>query len=206
MKNTWMAACGPVAIVLMIAGNEMAGSTAPGIDAPREELASYLQGLEPSWIGLGIEIVGLLALLVFTVYLATVVRSHLAAAGLVLAGGIAAAAVKLASIAPVAAMWLRPEAVDPDVARLILDANSGAFVLTGAVSALVAGGAALSGVLPRWLAIFGAVTAFALVAGISGYRSEFALGFLLYLIWTLATGIVLLRGRGLRAGAALRTA
>lgn len=207
MRTTWMAACGPAAVVLTIAGNEMAGSTVPGIDATQAELAAYLQGLDPGWAGLGIEIVGLLALLVFVVHLSTVLRRSDpdgAAPALVLAGGTAAAAIKLASIAPVAAMWLRPEAVDPVMAGLILDANGAAFVLTGAVSALVAGGAAAATVLPRWLRVFGGVTAFALIAGVAGYREEFALGFLLYLIWTIVTGVILMRGRSRTAASPSR--
>ena len=193
MNTNWMAACGPAAVVLTIAGNEAAGSTMPGIDASGEELATYLRGLDPGWVGLGIEIVGLLALLAFAAYLASLL--HGVAANLVLAGGAAAAALKLASIAPVAGLWLRPETVDPQVAGLILDANSAAFVLTGAVSGLLVAGASVSGLLPRWLSVFGGVTAVALVVGIAGYREEFALGFLLYLIWTFVTGIVLLRPR-----------
>ena len=204
MKNTWMAACGPAAVVLMAAGNGMAGSAMPGIDATNAELASYLRGLDPGWAGLGIEIFGLLALLLFAIHLAGLARGT--AANLVLAGATAAAAVKLGSIAPVAAMWLRPETVDPGVAGLILDANSAAFVLTGAISALVPAGMAASGVLPRWLSIFGAVTAFALVAGIAGFREEFALGFLLYLVWTAATGLILLRGQNLGTRGALSPA
>ena len=187
----------------MLVGNGMAG-TSPGVDAPREEVRAYLAGLDPAWAGAGLEVAGLLALLVFAVGLSR--RIGGAWGALALAGGVAGVAVKLATAIPLGALWLRPEAVDPAVAGLVLDVGAIGFAVTGALLAALPAAAAASGVLPRWLAILGGVTVVALLAQVPLFRQEFGLGFMLLMLWTLACGVVLLRGRDLGARAALQPA
>lgn len=200
-----MTACGPAGVVLLLAGNGMAGSGMPGIDASDRELRTYLANVDPAWLGVTLEILGLVALLAFIVVL-----SRRPADGdlrsLVLAGGVAGVSVKLATALPLVAVWLRPEALDPAVAGIVLDLGSVGFAAAGALLALVAGGVAAAGVLPRWLGVLGWVAAAALVAQIPLFRQEFGLGFMLFMVWMLAAGIVLLRGGNRERAPALQPA
>ena len=195
--------CGPVGVVLLLAGNSVAG-TSPGVDAPAAEVGAYLAGLEPAWAGAGLEVAGLLALLVFAAAMTRRIGGTWGT--LALAGSAAGVAVKLATAIPLGALWLRPEAIDPDVAGLVLDVGAIGFAVTGALLAALPAAAALSGILPRWLTIFAGLTVPALLVQVPLFRQEFGLGFLLLMIWTTATGIVLLRGRNIGARAALQPA
>ena len=189
------AACGPAAVVLLLTGNGMAGATPP-LDAPPAEVQSYLTGLDPAWAGAGLEVAGLLALLVFVVGLAGRLGGGLGT--LALAGGAAGVALKVATAIPLGALWLRPETADPDLAGLVLDVGMIGFAVSGALLAAIPAAAAASEILPRWLKILGAITAVALLAQIPLFRQEFGLGFMLLMIWTIAAGVTLLRGRNLR--------
>lgn len=186
-----LSACGPLAVALMLAGNGIVGGT-PGLGAPRAELDTFLRELEPAWAGAGLEALGLLALLAFAVGLAR--RAGGTLGTLVVAAASAAVAVKLATALPLATVWLRADTIDPQTAGLALDAGMLGFVLTGALLALVSGAVAASAILPRWLAVLGGVTSLALLSQLLLFRQEFGLGFLLFMIWTLAAGTVLLRG------------
>lgn len=196
-------ACGPAGVVLLLAGNGMAG-TSPGVDAPAPEVGAYLAGLDPAWAGAGLEVAGLLLLLGFAVGLSRRIGGTLGT--LALACGSAGVAVKLATAIPLGALWLRPETADPVVAGLILDVGAIGFAVTGALLAGLPAAAAAGGILPRWLSILAGLTAIALLAQVPLFRQEFGLGFLLLMIWTLITGIVLLRGRNLGARRALQPA
>jgi hypothetical protein len=189
-----MTAAGPAGVVLLLAGNGMAGAGMPGIDANDRELQTYLDGLDPAWLGSTLEIFGLVALLVFSVALSRRVADG-ALRSLVLAGGVAGVAVKLATALPLMAVWLRPEAVDPALAGVALDLGSIGFAAGGALFALMPAGLAAASVLPRWLSIGGAVTALALLAQVPLFRQEFGLGFLLFMLWTIAAGVTLMRDR-----------
>ena len=196
-------ACGPAGVVLMLAGNGMAG-TSPGVDAPASEVGDYLAGLDPAWAGAGLEVAGLLLLLAFAAGLSRRIGGTWGT--LALAGGSAGVAVKLATAIPLGALWLRPETADPVVAGLILDVGAIGFAVTGALLAGLPAAAAAGGILPRWLSILAGLTAIALLVQVPLFRQEFGLGFLLLMIWTLVTGIVLLRGRNLGARPAFQPA
>lgn len=187
-------ACGPAGVVLMLGGNGMAG-TSPGVDAPASEVGEYLAGLDPAWAGAGLEVAGLLLLLVFATALSRRIGGTWGA--LALACGGAGVAVKLATAIPLGALWLRPEAIDPVVAGLILDIGAIGFAVTGALLAGLPAAAAAGGIMPRWLTILAALTVVALLVQVPLFRQEFGLGFLLLMIWTLITGIALLRGGNL---------
>ena len=196
-------ACGPLGVVLMLAGNGMAG-TSPGVDAPAADVSAYLAELDPAWAGAGLEVAGLLLLLVFAAALSR--RAGGTWGTIALASGAAGVAVKLATAIPLGALWLRPESVDPAVAGLVLDVGAIGFAVTGALLAALPAAAAACGILPRWLTILAGLTVVALLVQVPLFRQEFGLGFLLLMIWTVATGLVLLRGRNLGARAALQPA
>jgi hypothetical protein len=190
---------------MMLIGNSLAGSGMPGIDASEQDLRAYLTGVDPSWLAVTLEIFGLTVLLVFLVALSRrPAQSGLRA--LVLAGGAAGIAVKLATALPLVAIWLRPEAVDPAVAGLAIDLGSIGFAAGGALFALVPAGIAAAGALPRWLSALGGVTSVALLAQVPLFREEFGLGFLLFMVWTIAAGVVLLRSPAPARAAALQPA
>lgn len=191
MDTKWMHACGPAGVVLLLAGNSMAGTTPP-TDAGRQEVQAYLGSLDPSWPGVMLEMLGLLALLVFFAAL-----SRRPADGtlrtLVLAGGVAGVTLKFATALPQIAVWMRPSDVDAGTAVVIFGLGTIGFSISGALFALVPAAMAASGLLPRWLRIAGAVVAVALLAQIPLFREEFGLGFLLLMLWIVATGITSMR-------------
>ena len=192
---------GPVGVVLMLAGNSMAGAS-PGVDASREDVGTYLAGLDPAWVGAGLEVAGLLALLVFAAGLSRRIGGTWGAVALT--GGAAGVAVKLATSIPLGALWLRPEAVDAGLAGVVLDIGAIGFAIAGALLAAMPLAAAAGGILPRWLTILGGLTVVALLAQVPLFRQEFGLGFLLLMVWSATTGVVLLRGRNLGSRTALQ--
>jgi hypothetical protein len=102
--------------------------------------------------------------------------------------------------------------LDPTVVRGLYDLGSGAFLLVGIGIATLIGASSVvalrAGTLPSWLAGYGAVfTAYILVVSVVGSFQETGgfspsdgfLGLLIFLgfmIWTLATSIVLVRQAG----------
>lgn len=200
-----MTACGPAGVALLLAGNSIAGADVPAIGASDRELQAYLAGLDPAWTGVTLEIFGLVALLVFAVALSQRAADATLRA-LVLAGGAAGVAVKLATGLPLLAVWLRHDTIDPALAGMALDLGSVGFAAGGALFALMPAAFSTGGALPRWLTVAGALTAVALLAQVPLFRQEFGLGFMLFMLWTAVTGVVLLRARNLRAPAALQPA
>lgn len=193
--------CGLAAVGAVVAGSGLAGSETPAIGARDSEIAAYLRSLDPGaaeWAGAGLEVLGLLALLAFFALLAA--RLDRSAAGVVIGAAGAGVALKIASMTPVLAIWLRPDPVDPAVGGLALDANSVAFNLTTAllgVAVLAAAvGALRSGGLPRWAAGSGVAVGVLMLAAVATVTTGFVLGFLLFLLWTVAVSAHLLRPRG----------
>ena len=102
--------------------------------------------------------------------------------------------------------------LDPSVVRGLYDLGSGAFLLVGiGIAALIGASSVVglrTGALPPWLAAYGAVfSAFTLVVTVVGSFQETGgfspsdgflglLVFLGFLVWTLATSIVLVRQEG----------
>lgn len=196
-----MIAGGPAGVVFLLVGNSMAASDLPPAGASERELQAYLTALDPSWLGGALEIFGLVALLVFAVGLSRLVESSL-----VLAGGAAGVAVKLATALPTLAVWMRPESTDPGLAGFTLDLGTIGFAAGGALLALIPAGVATAARLPGWLRIGGVVTAVALLVQVPLMREEFGLGFLLLMLWVIAAGVVLLRSRARTATAGLQPA
>jgi len=153
--------------------------------------------------GRRVELVGMLLFLPFLGYLSGVLRQAEGANGWLattaLVAGLAAITIKLASAAPLLAA--DREATGTRLHDALVNVNDISFVLTMLPLAVLAAAAAAvalrTGVLPRWLGWLAAVTAPALVANGLFFRSENGPAFLLFLLWLVATSVVLT----LRAGA-----
>lgn len=209
MKAPWRiatAAGGIVFVLLAAIGNDVLSNAgdAPAADASAREIGAYVTAnppTTPDWAGMYLEILGLLALAAFVVHLWGVLRSADADGRwsmLALLGGAAAVTVKLASAAPVFAVWVRAdEGIEPQLATALLDMNTASFALTGAALALmlagVAGAVGTTGVLPRWLGATAGVLALALLATLPLAATGFSPAFLLLLLWISGASAVLVR-------------
>jgi hypothetical protein len=202
------AGAGVAAVVMMVAGNGLAGGqdVVPAVGASEAEVARVLETLDPGAGARGGAALGVLGVLMLTVFLLHVAALIGGTAGrFVLVGAATAGAVKLVSFTPVMALWLRPDEVDPALAGLVFDANAAAFTVTGAAYALATGGAAAAAItssrLPRWTGWTALVVTIALLASLPLFVEQIAIGFLLFLIWLVALSVALVRqelrrGRG----------
>jgi hypothetical protein len=148
---------------------------------------------------LGGEVLALLLFVPFLAYLFSVLRSTERRAEwlpvTVLAAGLLAIAVKVVSMVPVIA--LRRGGIDPSLHAALQEMADAAFIVSlpalgiclGAVAAVVL----RNGALPAWLGWFAAVTAPLLVANGFAVGGDEGPAFVLFMLWTLVTGIVLLR-------------
>jgi hypothetical protein len=145
---------------------------------------------------------GLLALVLFVPFLASLWSVLCAYDGpggwlpaTVLAAGVLAVAVKLVSVLPeVVLLQGGLGSAQRDVLQRLADA---AYIVTmlplGVCLAAVAASVLATRALPGWLGWSAAVTAVLLVANSLDLASDFGPAFLLFLLWVLATAIVLLR-------------
>jgi hypothetical protein len=96
--------------------------------------------------------------------------------------------------------------IDPQLAKVLIEMNDYAFLLTWAVDAVMlaaVGACALrTNALPRWLAISAAAIAPLLLASVAGGNDAPPFAFLLALLWFLAAGIAMARGSRAPARAA----
>jgi len=199
----WVGVSGIVAAVMLVAGVMMGGNT-PEYDAPDAEWLQWFEkdsNTNAALIGTIILVFGALALIIFAAGLAARVRSAggqranaviVAGAGVatglsMMIGGIIANAIAAAIVFnsdyPIPA---------PDVAKALEQAGIGIVLAAGGWSAaLLVGVASFSarrvGQLPNWLTTSGMVVAVLLLA------SVLFLPLVLLPLWTLVTGIVLLR-------------
>jgi hypothetical protein len=114
-----------------------------------------------------------------------------------LVAGASGVLLKLTSLAPALAIHRDHIAKGTQLYK-VLDNIDGAATLVSlyplaVCCAAVAVIALRERVLPRWLAIFTAVTAVALAINAGFVYADFVPAFLLFLLWTLLTGLVLLR-------------
>jgi len=114
------------------------------------------------------------------------------------AAGLAAVVIKLVSVVPeIAGRDLVPGS---PIDKALVSLGDAAFIVAlyplavffAATGALILA----SGLLPRWLGIGAVVTAAALAVNACFIDASFGPAFLLYLAWTLAASIVLVRTRG----------
>lgn len=114
-----------------------------------------------------------------------------------LAAGLMGVIVKVASHAPEIAIHHDHLVKGTPLYKALDDTAAGATVVSlyplAVCCAAVAAIALRDQVLPRWLGVFAAVTAAALAVNAGFLFASFVPAFLLFLLWTLVTGVVLFR-------------
>jgi hypothetical protein len=205
------AASGVLWFLLIMVGNQL--STAGTSDSMRpsgEQILADLRRTSESataTIGFTVELLGFAALLVFLGYLSWVLRrgdgegSWLP--GTALVAGITMSAIKLGSAGPIFAAMLRKDEISPELARTLVDINSGAFWISwlpfAVLVAATAGAALRTGLVARPLAWVGlALGVIGVVPGVSVAvaMSQFgAAPFLLSAVWlAVLSGVLAVRG------------
>ena len=120
-------------------------------------------------------------------------------------GGLVSLAIKFSgNPAGVAASRNACAGIDPQLWQVLQDMNNASFFLSFLPLAVLSAASAVVAIrfgapLPRWLGWMSAVVAVALlVDGFAGtlYHREFGPSFLLFLLWTLAASIALVRRAG----------
>ncbi len=210
------AACGALFWIGILVGDDVingAGEAPNPIDRSDDSLAEvsdYLGSAADAsangsyWIGRGIGILSLIALLVFSAYVARRIRAHERDSG-ILAGfafgsGVAAVSLGLSSAAAQFAVVARANAgVDPETARVMLDFSGIAFTLMWLPLAALLAATAVAGmryaILPRWLSIAAALVSITLVAGLAAMPATPAgyMAIMLASLWFIAAGVALAR-------------
>jgi hypothetical protein len=197
---------GIVAVVLLFVGSGLTGSS-PDLNASRADIGSWLAS-HPMTTGRAagafIELLAVLALIVFAATLASVLRhgegEHAILSNTAFGAGLLSAAIKLASVpATFAALWRTKQGMSLELGSALIDMNNVAFVLTWAVDAVMLGAAAIvivrSGILPRWLGWLAGVTAVVSLATVPVAAKAPPLGILLTFVWLILVSVVLLRNR-----------
>jgi hypothetical protein len=190
--------------LLAIVGVAVAGGS-PDFGASMNTISDFVHrhpATTQHWIGVGIEVAGLLAFTTFATFLTYVLRRAEGDEGWLptaaLGAALVAVALKLASAMPALEAAYRGRQLRPQLAALLVDMNNLAFVLTWAIEAfflaLVAAAMLRTGALPRLVGWGAAIAAVASIAAVplaaTGAANALASVFLL---WTAATSITLLR-------------
>jgi len=199
------AGAGAAYVLLAITGSDIlgAGST-PATDASPAAFARWLTANHPTgagWIAPFLELLALLCFVVFSAALYDRLRSAerertwLPTAAL--GAGLVSAALKIGSApAMLAAFQLTPGGIDPQLAAVLVNIDNFAFLLTWAIDAVMIGAVAAvalrTAVLPRWIAVSGAVLAPLLLVSIAGGDNAPPV-FLLALLWFVAVSVALVR-------------
>jgi hypothetical protein len=212
------ASSGIVSIVLLLVGQALGGSS-PDLTASRVKIAAWVakqHGGAAHYAGGSVELIGILATIVFAATLWSVLRSGDSEDGIASAtafgAGIASATVKLASApAAFAATWRRGQGINPQLAAALVDMNNVAFVLTWTLDAVMLGAAATvilrRAVLPRWLGWLGVVAAAVMALSAPAADHVPPVGILLGFVWIISTSVVLTRrSLGSHGRAAVATA
>lgn len=156
-------------------------------------------------VAVRVELVGILFLIPFLAYLWSVLREAEGEAGwlsaTVFGAGLVDLTIKLGSAAPSIAAEQLEEGTPLDVA--LDDMNAASFILSMLpLSVLTAAFAIVTlrtRVLPRWLGWMGAITSVTLLVNGMALEAEFGPAFLLFLLWTAVTSVVLIRRAGARS-------
>jgi hypothetical protein len=200
-------AAGVLYVVLVFVGEGLSGTgDSPTPGARPADFAHWLAGNAPStggYAGAFLELIGLLAFVVFLAALYDVLRrsererTWLPAAAF--GAGLVSVAIKVSAAPAMLAAFSQHGSLDPQLAKVLIEMDDYAFLLTWAVDALlfaaVAASALRTGALPRWLAISAGVIAPLLLASVAGGNQAPPFGFLLGFIWLVAASVVLMRPR-----------
>jgi hypothetical protein len=201
------AGCGIAYVALAVVGNDILGSAshAPAANASPAAIGAFVASHPATtsvWIGAYLVLLGLLAFIGFVSYLYSVLRRADRDGGflptVVLASGLVATAVKLASAAPGFAILYRArDGLSPQLATALFDMNNAAFALDWALSAVMlaatAGVVLRTGVLPRWLGRSALAIAPLLLASVPLFTTDGPPIFLLALLWIIAASVALIR-------------
>jgi hypothetical protein len=152
-----------------------------------------------STAALAVELVPMLLFFPFLAYLWSVLREAEGPGGWLsataLSTGVAAITIKIASAGP--AVAARQDGLSPTLHNALQEVNDVSFIVTmlplGVCMAAVAAVVLRTDVVPAWLGWMAGIAAPALIANGLALSSHEGPAFLLFLLWTLLTGIVLLR-------------
>ena len=201
------AVTGAAFVVLVMVGNEIAtagsGQSAhPTGDQVLRDAAHQASSTSVA-VGAALEVLGFAAFLVFLGYLAEVLRRRAVggrgsiAAGTAIVAGAVMVAVKLGSAAPVMALWVDHGAISPQLALVLNDLGSVAFVISWLPSAIFVAAAAAAlhraGLVGRPTAycgfVLGAAALILTIIGIQDPPSANPQAFLLGLLWLLVVSV-----------------
>ena len=216
------AVTGAAFVVLILVGNQMAtaGSSQSAHPTGEQVLRDAAHQVSSASVtaGVALEVLGFAAFLVFLGYLADVLRRAAGgqrgsiAAGAGIVSGAVMVAVKLGSAVPVVTLWVDHSTISPQLALVLNDLGSVAFVISWLPFAIfvAAASAALhrAGLVGRPTACCGFVLGAAGLAlsiiGIHDPISANPLAFVLGLLWLLAVSVRLAirPGTGASAGKA----
>lgn len=200
-------AAGALYVVLAFVGEAVAGSgDSPAPGSPAADYARWLADNAPTtgtYAGAFLALIGLLAFVVFAAALYDVLRrsererTWLPTAAL--GAALVSAAIKIGSAPALLAAFSVRNTVDPQLAKVLVEMNDYAFLLTWALDAVMLGAVAAcalrTNALPRWLAIAAGVIAPLLLASVAGGNQAPPFGFLLGFLWFVAASVVLVRPR-----------
>jgi hypothetical protein len=213
------AVTGAAFVVLILVGNQMAtagsGQSAhPTGDQVLRDAARQVSSASVT-AGVALEVLGFAAFIVFLGYLADVLRRTAGgrrggiAAGTGIVAGAVMVAVKLGSAVPVMALWVDHGDISPQLALVLNDLGSVAFVVSWLPAAIFVAAAAAAlhraGLVGRPTAycglVLGAAGLVLTIIGIHDPISANPLAFLLGLAWLLAVSVRLAIRPGTGAGA-----
>jgi hypothetical protein len=202
---------GIASVPLLVAGALLIGLPTPAEDDPDREFVNYFTEHDGEiWLGATLTVLGLVSLLVFLTGLRTLLRraepERGGGAGLVLAAGTGFALFELVGVTIIAgtagaADFFDGFALDPDTARLMLGMSWLPSIYGGLAATVVVAATSLvakrTGILPKGFVRAGyVVTAVLFVTAFLGF------GGLVFAVWVLVVGVVLITRTGGEAGAA----
>jgi hypothetical protein len=193
---------GAASVLLVIIGNDVLG-TAPGEQVAHPsgeqdlERLRWLAATSSAQVGVSLELVGLALMVIFIGYVSARVGPAGWLSTVALAAGTIEVAVKLGSGAPMLAAYLLREEITPQTARVLVDMNGVAFVLTwlpmGIFVASASAAGLITGLLGRILGWGGVVVGVASViaAAAAGVHvlSAIFVPFVLCLLWVLMVSL-----------------
>lgn len=196
------AGCGALTVLLVIVGGDVLG-TPPGPQLAHPTGQQSLDHL--NWVadnpsaqlGIVLELLGFVLMIVFISYLSTLFRDAGWLATAALAGGLLEVGIKLASGAPVFAAYVLRGEIGPGTARMLIDMNGAAFVISwlplGLFVACAAGAGMRVGELGRVLGwggvVVGVVTVVVTAATGVHVLSAIFVPMLLCILWTLVVSL-----------------